>query len=59
MPIFLDGKMCVLFSCNDSLQENFQQPVGADGEGPAWPGLAWPAGVTLPVWPALGLHTML
>lgn len=54
MSIFLDGKMYVSFSCNNSLQENFQQPVRAGGEG-----LLWPGGVILPVWPALGLHTML
>lgn len=39
MPVFLDGKMYILFSYNDLLQENFQQPVRADGEGLTWPGL--------------------
>lgn len=59
MSIFFDGKMYVSFSCNNSLQENFQQSVRAGGEGLHWPGLAWPGGVILPVWPALGLHTVL
>lgn len=54
MPIFIDGKMYVLFSCNDLLHEDFQQPVRADVEG-----LAWPGGVILPVWTALELYTML
>lgn len=36
MPVFLDGKIYILFSYNDLLQENFQQPVRADGEGLTW-----------------------